>query len=183
MLASNQAHLIGNGECVTRVHAVVSISRSSLWKRGDRVQGNVLIAKGTVIAKFDSNGRYGNYTNGTSHAAIYLGQTLDGITVIDQWNGHTKQPPHRRTIHFRRGHGTPVNPILCCRIRRSSWQFASWQRAPRVRRQHGSGSNAQAFFLREGNIMFWITHPCSMVLQNRRRTLFLSREKHLTSGI
>ncbi|MBC8748320.1 hypothetical protein OKW43_001273 [Paraburkholderia sp. WC7.3g] len=44
-----------------------------------------------------------------SHAAIYLGQTLAGITVIDQWNGHTKQPPHRRTIHFRRGKGSPVN--------------------------------------------------------------------------
>ncbi|MGF6838207.1 hypothetical protein QF001_002074 [Paraburkholderia youngii] len=91
----NQGHLIGNGQCVTLVHAVVSIPPSSLWKRGDRVQGNFLIAKGTVIATFDSNGRYGNHTNGTSHAAIYLGQTLDGITVIDQWNGHTKQPPHR----------------------------------------------------------------------------------------
>ncbi|MBB5418879.1 hypothetical protein QF000_004432 [Paraburkholderia atlantica] len=31
--------------------------------------------------------------------------------------------------------------------------------------------------------MFWITHPFSMVLQRRRRTLFLSQEKHLTSGI
>ncbi|MBB5501370.1 BPSL0067 family protein [Paraburkholderia sp. MM5384-R2] len=105
----NQGHLVGNGQCVTLVHAVVKIPPSSLWKKGDRVQGNVLIHKGTVIATFDSNGRYGNHTNGTSHAAIYLGQTLAGITVIDQWNGHTKQPPHRRTIHFRRGKGSPVN--------------------------------------------------------------------------
>jgi hypothetical protein len=60
------------------------------------------ILPGTIVATFDSNGRYGNHTNGTSHAAIYVGQTPTGIIVIDQWKGHGAQKnhaPQQRTIH------------------------------------------------------------------------------------
>ena len=42
--------------------------------------GNRLLRKGTAIATF-INGRYAN------HAALYMGQTLDGIIVMDQWTG------------------------------------------------------------------------------------------------
>ncbi len=40
----------------------------------------------TAIATFDANGRYGNHTNGTSDAAIYLSQDMRGVEIIDQWN-------------------------------------------------------------------------------------------------
>ena len=52
---------------------------------------------GTAIATFDPDGRYGNHTDGRSHAAIYLGQDATGIRVIDQWvrrvNGKTDFSP------------------------------------------------------------------------------------------
>lgn len=101
--------LVGNGQCVTFVHAVVNIPSTAAWRRGDEVKGSTALARGTVIATFDESGRYGNHTNGTSHAAIYLYQTSDGIVVLDQWNGRTKQPPHQRTIRFRNGKGSAVD--------------------------------------------------------------------------
>ena len=66
--------LVGNGQCVTFVHGAVSIPPSSLWHQEVPVRGNVSLPIGTVIATFDTDGRYGNHTNGSSHAAIYLGQ-------------------------------------------------------------------------------------------------------------
>ncbi|WP_422864572.1 BPSL0067 family protein [Endosaccharibacter trunci] len=42
---------------------------------------------------------------------MYLGQTADGIQVLDQWHGRTPQgtkPVHERTIHFR-GYGAKVD--------------------------------------------------------------------------
>ncbi|WGS50055.1 BPSL0067 family protein [Paraburkholderia sp. D15] len=104
-----KGQLVGDGQCVSFVHEVVSIPASSLWNQGDLVKGSSSIAPGTVIATFDSNGRYGNHTDGRSHAAIYLGQNETGIRVLDQWNGHTQQPVHERTIRFRNGHGPKVN--------------------------------------------------------------------------
>jgi hypothetical protein len=59
----------------------------------------------TVIATFDSNARYGNHLDGRSHAAIYPGQDLTGIRVLDQWNGHSQQPVHERIIRFGNGVG------------------------------------------------------------------------------
>lgn len=69
------------------------------------------IARGTAIAVFDANGSYGNHQNGSSHAAIYLGQDATGIQVIDQWVhvSHGVPRPHMasaRTIRWRGGHGT-----------------------------------------------------------------------------
>ena len=55
---------------------------------------------------FDSNGRYGNHTDGSSHAAIFLGIAETGqharftgkpnIRVYDQWAGH---PASERIIY------------------------------------------------------------------------------------
>lgn len=104
-----KGQLVGNGQCVTFVHEVVSIPGSSLWSKGDAVKGSASIAPGTVIAVFDANGRYGNHTDGRSHAAIYLGQSDNGIRVLDQWNGNTQQPVHERTIRFKNGQGAKVN--------------------------------------------------------------------------
>ncbi|MEN0580166.1 BPSL0067 family protein [Phytobacter palmae] len=65
---------------------------------------------GTAIATFDAYGRYGNHTDGRSHAAIYPGQDANGIQVLDQWMGHSTDKrgekvitPHsvsQRTIRF-----------------------------------------------------------------------------------
>ena len=95
---------VGDGQCVAFVHAAVATPSTPAWHRGEPVKGNTAIPPGTVIATFDADGRYGNHTNGTSHAAIYLGQTADGIQVLDQWHGptaSTSSPVHQRTIHFR----------------------------------------------------------------------------------
>lgn len=104
--------LVGNGQCVTFVRAAATVPPASLWRQGSLVKGSTDIPRGTVIATFDENGRYGNHTNGTSHAAIYLYQTSNGIVVLDQWKGSTAlrdHPPQERTIRFRNGHGQKVD--------------------------------------------------------------------------
>jgi hypothetical protein len=95
--------LVGNGQCVALVHAVTAIPPATTWHQGAAVKDNKALTPGMIIATFDSNGRYGNQTNGTSHAAIYVGQSSSGIIVIDQWTGPNpahQQPPHQRTIYF-----------------------------------------------------------------------------------
>ncbi|MEX5383899.1 BPSL0067 family protein [Cronobacter muytjensii] len=87
-----------------------NMPRTVAWKRGALVKGNTEIAPGTAIATFDADGRYGNHTDGRSHAAIYLGQDASGIQVLDQWMTHKTLPtgervatPHtvsKRTIRF-----------------------------------------------------------------------------------
>jgi hypothetical protein len=101
--------LVGDGQCVTFVHAAVATPPASLWKMGEKVRGDQPIRAGTVIATFDPDGCYGNHTDGRSHAAIYLGQDVHGIQVLDQWSGHTRQPVHQRTIRFKNGQGLPVD--------------------------------------------------------------------------
>jgi hypothetical protein len=95
--------VIGDGQCVEVVKLICGCPQTALWKRGALVKG-IPILPGTAIATFDPpsaefpNGRYGNHTDGRSHAAIYLGQDADGIRVADQWLG---QPFHERVIRFR----------------------------------------------------------------------------------
>ncbi|MBE1159104.1 BPSL0067 family protein [Dyella acidiphila] len=104
--------LMGNGQCVSLIHAVTVIPPASTWRRGLQVKNSKNILRGTIIATFDRYGHYGNQTNGTSHAAIYLYQTPTGIVVIDQWKGHGSQKDHapqQRTIHFDGLSSLPVN--------------------------------------------------------------------------
>jgi len=101
---------VGNGQCVAYTQKAANMPRTVAWKRGALVKGNTSIAPGTAIATFDANGRYGNHTDGSSHAAIYLGQDASGIQVLDQWMTYKKLPggervatPHyvsKRTIRF-----------------------------------------------------------------------------------
>lgn len=104
--------VVGTGECVAFVQAACEAPQTALWKRGAHVKGIPLLP-GTAIATFDPpsaehpNGRYGNYMDGRSHAALYLSQTAIGILVLDQWGG---QPVHERVIVFKAGiEGAPVN--------------------------------------------------------------------------
>lgn len=88
---------VGSGQCVALVQqADSSVGLTATWTQGAQVQGNTSLAPGTAIATFDGSGKYANATDGSSHAAIYLGQDAAGnIQVEDQWLGH---PASVRTI-------------------------------------------------------------------------------------
>jgi hypothetical protein len=86
----------GSGQCVALVRATnPAIGSTGCWVRGDAVRGNVNLQPGTAIATFAPSGHYANATDGSSHSAIYLGQTAQGIQVLDQWAG---SPAAVRTI-------------------------------------------------------------------------------------
>jgi hypothetical protein len=103
-----QGQAVGSGQCVAFVEKASGAPLTSGWHRGMQVKGNAAqIQKGTAIATFDSNNTYGNHTDGTSHAAIYVGQDANGIQVWDQWTG---QPVHQRTLRFQGG-APGVKPV------------------------------------------------------------------------
>lgn len=91
--------VVRTGQCVPFVEAASGSPVASSWTRGIQVKNNA-IQTGTAIATFDPNGRYGNHTDGRSHAAIFVSQDAAGILVWDQWIG---QPVHQRTIRFQGG--------------------------------------------------------------------------------
>ena len=107
---SYSGKVVGTGQCVPFVQEASGAPNTQMWKQGKQVKGNLMIAKGTAIATFDSAGQYTNSIDGTSHAAIYVSQDATGITVWDQWK-IPKQPVHQRNIRFQGGAaGTkPVN--------------------------------------------------------------------------
>ena len=89
---------VGSGQCVALVQAAdPAVGLTRTWVQGQQVQGNTALAPGTVIATFNSQGQYANATDGSSHAAIYLGQNAQGIQVLDQWAG---SPAAYRTIRW-----------------------------------------------------------------------------------
>ena len=80
--------VVGSGQCVALVQAAdPSVGLTRTWAAGEAVQGNTSLQPGTPIATFDANGTYGNHLDGSSHAAIYLGQDASGMQVQDQWAG------------------------------------------------------------------------------------------------
>ena len=79
---------VGSGQCVALVRAALpAVGPSSTWTAGAPVQGNTGLQPGTPIATFTSASRYANATDGSSHAALYLGQDAKGVQVLDQWLG------------------------------------------------------------------------------------------------
>jgi hypothetical protein len=105
--ASYNTKVVGTGQCVPFVQQASGAPPTSNWSRGKKVKSDLAIAKGTAIATFDSQGKYTNSLDGTSHAAIYVSQDGVGITVWDQWKG---QPVHQRVIRFRGG-AAGVKPV------------------------------------------------------------------------
>jgi hypothetical protein len=97
---------VGTGHCVVYVQRACGAPHTSQWRAGAKVRGHPSIAPGTAIATFNPNGRYGNHTDGRSHAAVFIDQDAGGIMVWDQWTG---QPVHQRVIRFRGGQGKRVN--------------------------------------------------------------------------
>ena len=60
------------------------------WTRGAQVKGNLSLVPGTVIAIFDSNGRYlgqkhHSHAGGVAHTALYVGQNARGIRIVNQY--------------------------------------------------------------------------------------------------
>jgi hypothetical protein len=105
--------LVGTGQCVALVQAVSNIPKTTGWRQGDAVKDNKSIQPGTIIGTFDEKTKqYGNHTDGTSHAAIFLYQSTDGIVVVDQWKGRRPapdHPPQPRTIYFNRSRNEKVD--------------------------------------------------------------------------
>ena len=98
---------VGSGQCVALVQATnPSIGPTRNWQCGAPVQGNTDLRPGTIIATFDSSNRYANAMDGSSHAAIYLGQNERGIQVMDQWAGNTAAA---RTIPWTNPGGVAAN--------------------------------------------------------------------------
>jgi hypothetical protein len=98
--------VVGTGQCVAFVEVacsqitpvVIAMPHTPNWKAGRKVQGDTSVLPGTAIATFDPNGKYGNHTDGRSHAAILVEETPEGLLVWDQWVG---QPVHERLIRFK----------------------------------------------------------------------------------
>lgn len=97
--------VVANGQCVRFVQECAGLPHTSRWHPGEPVRG-AAIEPGTAIATFDPDGRYGNHTDGRSHAAIFVAETADGLLVWDQWVRH---PVAQRVIRFRGGNGRRVN--------------------------------------------------------------------------
>ena len=98
--------VVGTGHCVPWVREATGAPITTQWRRGARVRDNPDTPRGTAIATFDADGRYGNHTDGRSHAAVLIAVRENGLAVVDQWVG---QVVHQRVIQFRNGRGDPAN--------------------------------------------------------------------------
>jgi hypothetical protein len=69
------------GQCVSYVKQVVpGLPQTLLWSKGEQVKSaKSSISPGTVIATFNSGGKY------FGHAAIYVSHDAAGISVYDQY--------------------------------------------------------------------------------------------------
>jgi len=77
------------GQCVSYVKQVCpSLPPTILWSQGAPVKGNTDISSGTVIATFNSAGKY------WGHAAMYVSQDAAGIAVYDQYGA----PPSPKEV-------------------------------------------------------------------------------------
>lgn len=101
-----EGKVIGTGQCVAFIQACAHAPTTATWRQGVKVKTADLatIASGTAIATF-VDGHYPNHAHG-NHAAIYISHDSEGIQVWDQWSG---QSVHRRTIHYKGGHGSASN--------------------------------------------------------------------------
>ena len=83
------ALVVGDGHCVAYVRAAANVPHTSLWVEGSPVcQCSDTLAPGTAIASFNSDGRYANALDGSSHAAIFIAADEHGLKVLDQWKLH-----------------------------------------------------------------------------------------------
>ena len=103
--AAYEGQVIATGHCVRFVQEAAGCPHTSAWRRGRKVKDGGVPA-GAAIATFGANGRYQNRADGSSHAAILVAETVNGLEVWDQWVGH---PVATRLIRFRGGAGRASN--------------------------------------------------------------------------
>ena len=111
-VAKHPEHYVGQevgegrhkGQCVSYVRAVTKLPQTSLWIEGVPVWDCDNLALGTAVATFDANGCYGNKTDGSSHACIFIEHDAHtgGFWAYDQWLNH---PVARRLIRPKGGAG------------------------------------------------------------------------------
>jgi hypothetical protein len=79
-------------QCVEFVRQTSGAPHTSLWRKGIQVKGNDhKIPFGTAIAIFNENGRYPQKDEKVPrHAAIYIGQNISNLVVLDQWVSQNK---------------------------------------------------------------------------------------------
>jgi hypothetical protein len=70
-----------------------------------------------VIATFNASNRYANARDGSSHAAVYLGQNASGVQVLDQWAG---SPAAVRVIPWHNPSGVAANTGSAFRVVRTA---------------------------------------------------------------
>ncbi len=102
---------VGTKHCVVLVQHYAHAPVTSQWKEGEAVVGNNSLMKGTAIATF-VDGSYPNSSTG-NHAALYISQDANGITVMDQWKSDTSKPTISSRYIRRRGKnaaGSYINP-------------------------------------------------------------------------
>jgi hypothetical protein len=98
----------GNTECVEFIKQTFNTSniRTLSWREGTKIRKlnpgeQDTVTRGTAIATF-VNGRYPQEGNSGKHAAIYLGQNVEGLQVLDQWRAQGRVLP--RTIPWQPRH-------------------------------------------------------------------------------
>jgi hypothetical protein len=96
------------GECAAIAQFLVpglGNAHVSQWRRGARVKGNLSLRPGTVIAVFDSNGRYigtkkHNHFPGLAHTALYVRQSPIGIEIVHQWKSSSCPKIKAASVRF-----------------------------------------------------------------------------------
>jgi hypothetical protein len=89
---------VSNHQCVGLIQWFTKAPKAAAWREGEKVRGNLSLAKGTAIATF-KEGRYPNAAHG-NHAAFYLRQDSQGLHVMDQWASPKKKSISSRIIPF-----------------------------------------------------------------------------------
>jgi hypothetical protein len=93
--------VVDTGHCMRHVQVVAGVAHSSKLRKGEKARGAKL-TPGTIVGTFDDTGCYANATDGSSHIAVFLKETPEGLLVIDQWVG---QVVHERVVRWKNGAG------------------------------------------------------------------------------
>lgn len=104
----NDQPAIGDNQCVKLVQDAmgkvlygpnrVDEFHTRKWRAGQKITSDRCIRSGTMIATFNSEGRYESLPTG-NHAAIYIRHVAGGIEVMDQFIGKPRIAP--RIIRFK----------------------------------------------------------------------------------
>lgn len=81
---------VGTMQCAALIQYYSSAPKTMFWEEGEMVVGNTTIVKGTPVATF-VDGKYLSNKTG-NHAAYFLSQDDNGITIMEQFANDEKKP-------------------------------------------------------------------------------------------